>query len=331
MKIIFRADGNSNIGLGHLFRLFALVEIYKDVYDYVFITKESSSLNVFPSKCNLRLIPESIDIQSESNWLFEQYSPEEYIVIADGYHFDSNYQKTIKDKNYFLMYIDDLATEYMYADIVINHSPFIKEKDFKSEAYTRFALGTDYAMLRSSFLEIAKEDREIKTIETAFVCFGGADFYDLTYKAVRALLCFEQFKRINVVLGGAYKHTKILELQDDRLEMYRNLGEMELLNLMISSNFAIAPTSTIFFELCCVKMPILGGYYVDNQKKLSEFFMKQKLMFQTEELNLENINFKKELERCLLLDFDEMIIEQKRLFDRQQKNNLMKLISFAGR
>lgn len=33
MKIIFRADGNSNIGLGHLFRLFALVEIYKDVYE----------------------------------------------------------------------------------------------------------------------------------------------------------------------------------------------------------------------------------------------------------------------------------------------------------
>ena len=33
-KIIFRADGNATTGLGHLYRLFALVEMYKNDYDF---------------------------------------------------------------------------------------------------------------------------------------------------------------------------------------------------------------------------------------------------------------------------------------------------------
>ena len=45
-KIICRADGNANTGLGHLYRLFALYEIYKDYYEVIFVTKSSSTLKV---------------------------------------------------------------------------------------------------------------------------------------------------------------------------------------------------------------------------------------------------------------------------------------------
>ena len=122
-KIIFRADGNATTGLGHLYRLFALVEMYKKDYDFVFITKKTSILNIIPSAYKTKLIPESISIEQEPGWLVSLFNYNEYIIIADGYQFISTYQRQIKEKGFKLIYIDALAKEQMFADVVINHSP----------------------------------------------------------------------------------------------------------------------------------------------------------------------------------------------------------------
>ena len=39
---------------------------------------------------------------------------------------------------------------------------------------------------------------------------------------------------------------------------------------MNKCQLAIIPSSTISYEACSVKMLILGGYYVDNQKRINE-------------------------------------------------------------
>src|SRR5690606_24941131 len=109
------------------------------------------------------------------------------------------YQKRVKDGGFKLVYIDDLTTEYMYADVVLNHSPHVKESNFKAEPYTRFALGTKYAILRPIFLEAAKRERKIEIIDTAFVCFGGSDFNCLTYNAIMGLLEVKNIVKIYVV------------------------------------------------------------------------------------------------------------------------------------
>ena len=195
-KILFRADGNSQTGLGHLYRLFALVEMYKDSFDFIFVTKATSTLEVIPKNYSLELIPDEISIDDEPKWLSNVFSPSEYIIIADGYQFVSSYQKSLKSLDYFLMYIDDLTTEYMYADIVVNHSPSVVSSDFKSENYTQFALGMNYAILRPLFLDAASKTRKIDKIDTAFICFGGSDQLNLSLLATQALLENITFKKI---------------------------------------------------------------------------------------------------------------------------------------
>ncbi len=86
-KIIFRADGNSETGLGHLYRLFSLVETVKDTLEFVFLTKEESTTSIIPNYYNLKTIPKNIKIEEEPKWLSECFSPKEYIIIADGYQF----------------------------------------------------------------------------------------------------------------------------------------------------------------------------------------------------------------------------------------------------
>lgn len=85
--IIFRADGNSEVGLGHMFRMFALVEMYREEFDFVFATKENSTLDVIPTNYKTLLVPQEIDYQEEPVWLAKNFSSKEYIVIADGYEF----------------------------------------------------------------------------------------------------------------------------------------------------------------------------------------------------------------------------------------------------
>ncbi|WP_452598281.1 UDP-2,4-diacetamido-2,4,6-trideoxy-beta-L-altropyranose hydrolase [Pontimicrobium sp. MEBiC01747] len=282
MKIVFRADGNAITGLGHLYRLFSLVEVIKESFEFIFLTHESSIHSVIPKTYNTSIVPKSITIEDEPEWIMENYPSSEHIIVADGYQFITSYQKKIKELGYNLVYIDDLAKEYMYADIVINHSPYIKESHYKKETYTKLILGTQYALLRPLFLKEAKQNKEIKTIDSAFICFGGADPFNLTFKAVKALLTISKFKAIHVVLGGAYKHKEIIALEKEypnKIKTYKNLSEKDLIKTMQACNYAIAPASTILYELCCVKMPILSGYYVDNQELIYKGFLENKAVY----------------------------------------------------
>ena len=269
-KIIFRADGNAENGLGHLYRLFSLVEMLKDHYDFVYLTQEDTENSVIPKSYNLRIIPKYISVSEEALWLSEIYSPEHHIVIADGYKFTSHYQKDIKSKGYTLIYIDDLVSEYMYADVVINHSPNISASDYKSENYTQFALGTSFAMLRPAFNEAAMQERKIDRIKNALICFGGSDALDLSLMATQALLKQNAIEQVHAVLGGAYKHQEIFNLEKSASNLYlhHNLDEVSLSKIMMSCQMAIAPASTILYEICSIKMPVLSGYYVENQKNI---------------------------------------------------------------
>lgn len=329
-KIVFRADGNSETGLGHLYRIFALIEIYKPYYDCVLVTKENSELSAIPKKYQTKLISTNIALHDEPAYMNTAYPADTWIIMADGYQFDAIYQKALKDYHYKLIYVDDQVKEKMYADIVINHALSISQTDYTAEPYTRFALGTSYAILRPLFLEAAKQAREIKQISTAFVCFGGADPSDLTLKATQALINNSAIKKINVVIGAAYKHQHIKELTNrhSHLKVFQNVSESDLIQLMGQSDFAIAPASTILYELCCVKMPILSGYYVENQKNIYKGCLENTCIIEGGDFEkYDVVDFEEKINNILLQkDYQKYILSQSKLFDAQIRNRFLNLI-----
>ena len=333
MKIIFRADGNANTGLGHLFRIFALVEMLKDNYDYRILTKESSTLEVFPKQYKVDVIQSEININDEPKWLELNYSSSEYFIIADGYQFTSSYQHEIKKIGYKFAYIDDFAKEKIYADLVINHSISVNKSDFSfSSIINQFALGTDYAMLRPLFLEEAKKDKKISKIKNIFICFGGADFYDITNTCVKGALRVKNVEKINVVIGQAYKHKEInntLKENNERVILHKNLSELGMINLMKHCQLAILPSSTISYEVCCVKMLALVGYYIDNQKMIYDGLKENKLIEPLDDLNeLTAVDFENKIEEISNKEkdyFQEMITNQHKYFDGKQKERFLKI------
>ena len=155
--VLIRVDGNSRIGLGHIYRGLALAEILKGKYLIEFITRIDTIVSPLQeSGFNYSFIPDIVKFVDEPNWIKDNYS-KETIIVLDGYEFNQKYQQKIKDLNFKLVYIDDLAQGLQKADLVINHSPWVKIIDYKTEKYTKLALGMDYAILRPRFLEAAKK------------------------------------------------------------------------------------------------------------------------------------------------------------------------------
>jgi len=48
---------------------------------------------------------------------------------------------------------------------------------------------------------------------------------------------------------------------------------------MQSCQMAIAPASTILYEVCSVKMPVLSGFYVGNQKQIYQGLVDENVVF----------------------------------------------------
>ena len=73
-KILFREDGNSTIGLGHLYRLFSLVEIYRKrkKYEFIFFNLKTilEKKKVWTNNCGIIEIEELLtqDIGNETGW-----------------------------------------------------------------------------------------------------------------------------------------------------------------------------------------------------------------------------------------------------------------------
>ena len=86
---------------------------------------------------------------------------------------------------------------------------------------------------------------------------------------------------------------------------------------MLHCNFAIAPASTILYELCCVKMPILSGFYVDNQELIYKGFLNNNTIYKGDDMkDFQVSDFVNSIENILNENgFDQQIKAQKTLFD----------------
>ncbi len=272
-KLIFRAEGNAEIGLGHLYRLLGLHSILKDSEAY-FVTSSKSLTSFFPE--NIHHIEISKDVNSELDWLADTFDPKDCILITDGYDFDYAYQQRIKELGFNLIAVDDFIKNDYAADVILNPAPIQSSNKFKSkECY-----GIPYALLRKEFIHEAQKGRSLKEIRKAFVSFGGSDYNKLALKTTRMLLEMNLFDEIHVLSGVSALEDLQNAFQDhSNVEIHHNLNVNQLIELMKKCQLAVVPCSTISYEVSCLGLFVLAGYYVDNQELIHEGLWRQQLIF----------------------------------------------------
>ena len=93
-----RADGNSEIGLGHVHRLIALAEILKKDFNCIFVIRRPlPRIKELIMECCASLIEieHVTTLEQEADELLQDLTGNE-IIVLDGYQFDTAYQKKIK-------------------------------------------------------------------------------------------------------------------------------------------------------------------------------------------------------------------------------------------
>ena len=95
-NVLIRVDGNSTIGLGHVYRGIALADMLKEEFSVLFLTKPSTTVSpIIDAKYNCTFLPKKLEFIEEPDWINENYSKDS-IIVLDGYMFDEDYQQKIK-------------------------------------------------------------------------------------------------------------------------------------------------------------------------------------------------------------------------------------------
>lgn len=278
-RLVFRADGNAAIGLGHLVRLLALADMLRGLAPGVFLVRaptaavaqllESEGWEVQP-------LPANPSLTAEAEELARAFLRPTDVLVLDGYAFTQPYQQALRASGCGLVAVDDLRAWPVVADVVINHSPGVRAGDYQAPATTRLLLGPTFSLLRRAFLAAAAPPRLSSDFSSALVCFGGADPLRLTARALGALLELPQLQRVGVVVGSAFGDADALQQLANRqsgreIIIYRNVEAARMANLLREYAVAVVPASTVLIEALVLGRPAITGYYADNQRALAGY------------------------------------------------------------
>lgn len=282
--VIFRADGSAEIGLGHLYRSAALAQMLAAEFScylaYVAcpVSVRERFADTFSGFIELPGELQTTEHEGEARTLVQRIFQEavggEIIVVLDGYQFKTEYQRTIKGHDIPLVCIDDIYAYEFLADVVINHAPIAGlAEHYRADEAVNFALGLEFALLRTPFLSTARRPAgEDQRGENTIIAFGGADPDNLTANTVDQLAQIGHAQPLDIILGPAFAHRadleRVLETYPGPVTIHVDLDDEEMIALYRHAAIALLPASTTLIEALACNVPVVAGYYVDNQTEI---------------------------------------------------------------
>lgn len=318
-KIYFRADGNAQMGLGHVFRSLALTEMLNENFDCRFIIRNPlpTLKTEILAVCNSIIeLPETDDFTPETTYLLSIINQND-IIVLDGYHFVTDYQKAFKNQGIKVVCIDDIHAYHFVVDVVINHAGGITKSDYSAEHETQFYLGLQYALLRKPFREIAKN--KVEKPNNLFICLGGADPKNDTLEILKKVEKTGETNTCFLIVGGAYLHQKSLEkfLEKTTLnvELLSNLSADDMVFYMNQCARAITPPSTISYEYLSTGGLLYLKVIADNQININRYFLQDNLA----------LSFDDDFENHHQNAIEKFLKNQPNLFDGNQQKRFLNI------
>lgn len=279
--------------MGHVVRSLALAELLCENFSCTFAIQEPSEAlqEQLRTVCiNLKKLPQTnteAGLKLEAEELANQLTGQE-IIVLDGYHFTTEYQQTLKQKGSILVCLDDLHDRHFVADAIINIAGGVKPAVYAAAAYTKYCLGTGFALLRQPFREAQKTlpERSEKLLKV-LVCFGGADPENFTLRYAHKLAEFNQPLHLAIVTGSAYQHGKSLQeflTWFPAASWHQNLSSEAMATLMQECRVAVCSASSIAYEYCAVTGMLFIEKTAANQADLNQYLLSEKLALPAETL-----------------------------------------------
>lgn len=291
MMILFRADGNPDIGTGHIMRCLSLADALQEQgWEITFITAEPYFQRLIQTRgypCTV--LGTAYDRMEEELSIFlpiiERERPE--LVILDSYFVTSQYMEAIRNISR-LLYIDDLNAFDYPADAVVNYNIYGPELPYPQNK--TYFLGPQYAPLRKEFQGLSQRNTKDR-VENVLVSTGGTDQYHVALHCAEYLR--EHLPRENMifhfVLGAMNRDIVQLEqIAEDFsfIKLHRQITNM--CSLMLQCDAAISAAGTTLYELCACGVPTVTYILADNQIEGAKGFQRNGLMSCAGDVRVDN-------------------------------------------
>lgn len=285
MKVLFRSDSSSKIGVGHLMRDIVLAKKYANDEILFAVKEDKGNMNHKIEELGYK----KIVLKTSDNIELIEVIERENIDLLVIDHYDIGYleEKEIKDRTRVKIISFDDTYEKHYCDILLNHNIYAENKRYKYllPKECKIWCGERYTLLRDEFLNIKKtirDKRVRKDIKTIFVAMGGADHSNINIDILKVIKRYKYKKRkirVNLVTTIANKNLNTLKnycRNKKWISLYINSSEIA--KLLNKSDLAIVTPSVIMNEVYYLKTPVIAIKTADNQKEMYNFLKKNRYM-----------------------------------------------------
>lgn len=275
-----RADGNAQVGSGHIMRCLTIAEEIKklDTVEFLCADKESAAL-VERSGFIGRVLAEVPFSEAELVKLagLVQKLRESVSLLIDSYTATAEYVKAAAGLCRVIC-MDDMGRQVFPADVMINYNIYAKQEQYealyaKAAKKPLFLLGNRFVPVRRQF-----QDRKYTVNAVAgnlLLTTGGGDVDNLAGEILKALKRHPVTGNLHVhVVSGAFNpHYETLMKQageENGVTVYKNVQDMA--ELMSRCELAITAGGSTIYELCALGVPFVCFAYVKNQEEAVSYF-----------------------------------------------------------
>jgi len=267
MKILFRCDSSSSIGLGHVMRDLVLAKEFSE--DEIHFAVQNLEGNINED------IPYTLHILKSNN-------PQEIIeliralgvelLIIDHYDIKYEDEKNIKEATGVKILSFDDTYEKHYCDILLNHNISADASRYKGlvPSHCELRCGSAYTLIRDEFKKEKRVQRE--KIYDIFLCMGGSDVANLNIPILKMI---PDYLQISVLSTNANANLKELqEYVKDRSNISLHLNSNSVAKILNQSRFAIITSSVIVHEVLYMQVPFLAIKVASNQDDMYRYLKK---------------------------------------------------------
>lgn len=264
--IAIRADGNSDIGFGHLVRMQALArQLEKRGAKVLFLSRNPENITDYAAQVissGESLVEEDDNIAR----MLKQCKAD--MLIIDSYAYNQERLDKIASLDLLTVYIDDMNLHEFNVDFVVNGNLYAPKLEYRGRS--SLLLGNKYLLMREEFSGIVSRTVN-DPVQNVLVSFGAADMENITCKVLEALFAYDKFAQLkwHVVIGPVFRKAAEIEIlvrDKDNVFLHYNPA---IKDLMFFCDIAISAAGSTIYELAACGVPAIVLIAAENQIKLA--------------------------------------------------------------
>ena len=272
-----RADGNTEIGMGHVMRCLSIAEAAADIKGLgapVFLVADEGCKEMITDRGFQTIVlgTDYKDMMSELPQLKHLLNAEKDILLVDSYQASAEYYMEL-GKFAKVACLEDMGVSYP-VDLLINYNIYALKLVHNYAQNKNVLLGTTYIPLRKQFQEFS--DYQVREhVSNVVITTGGSDPHFAAGAVMDAVLEDSFLDSQNIqwhILSGPFNKYlgKLKEkfAENTKVIIHENIKDMR--SLLLKSDVVISATGSTIYEVSSLGVPMVVFYFAENQRQGAE-------------------------------------------------------------